>query len=321
MALIPDRPYIFLSYAWKDATEFADQLYKALTEAGFTVWMDRKCIPAGVDWDDALAEAIDRCAAFIYVMTPESVHGKSICRDELHMALDLDKPIIPLLLHEELSIPLRVRRRLYIRFVDGFSSGVETLSARLLELNVPAERPNPDPPPPKKPPKPKRPAPAQRPAVPSEQARVTELYSRLDRRSRQVVEALAVYGRPVPVEAVDFLLQPYVEHADSAPIFLRPGPGGTFDLSRDPCVHFDVEVRDDDSAEVALSVEGAPEGARRPAEPTCSCGTRAATPAVRARRAWPCASAAGASPRWRPSCARSPASRCSRPAAWWRSRV
>jgi len=40
--------------------------------------------------------------------------------------------------------------------------------------------------------------------------------------------------------------------ADAAPVFLSPGAGGTFDLSRDPCVGVDIEVRDDDSAEVEI---------------------------------------------------------------------
>jgi len=39
---------------------------------------------------------------------------------------------------------------------------------------------------------------------------------------------------------------------DSAPVFIRPGAGGTFDLERDPCVTFDVEVRDDDSTDVDI---------------------------------------------------------------------
>ncbi len=39
---------------------------------------------------------------------------------------------------------------------------------------------------------------------------------------------------------------------DSAPVFVHPGPGGTFDLERNPCVTFDVEVLDDDSADVTI---------------------------------------------------------------------
>jgi hypothetical protein len=40
--------------------------------------------------------------------------------------------------------------------------------------------------------------------------------------------------------------------ADAAPVFLSPGAGGTFDLSRDPCVGVDIEVRDDDSPDVEI---------------------------------------------------------------------
>jgi hypothetical protein len=50
--------------------------------------------------------------------------------------------------------------------------------------------------------------------------------------------------------------------ADAAPVFLRPGAGGTYDLERDPCVQFDIEVRDDDSTAVEIGPRGAlPEGA------------------------------------------------------------
>lgn len=50
--------------------------------------------------------------------------------------------------------------------------------------------------------------------------------------------------------------------ADSAPVFLRPGAGGTFDLTRDACVAFDAEVRDEDSPSVTIRARGElPEGA------------------------------------------------------------
>jgi hypothetical protein len=44
--------------------------------------------------------------------------------------------------------------------------------------------------------------------------------------------------------------------ADAAPIFLRPGAGGTYDLERDPCVRFPIEVRDDDSTMVSIGATG-----------------------------------------------------------------
>lgn len=42
----------------------------------------------------------------------------------------------------------------------------------------------------------------------------------------------------------------------TAPSFLRPGPGATFDLSRESCVRVDVEVRDEDSRQVTLAATG-----------------------------------------------------------------
>jgi hypothetical protein len=41
--------------------------------------------------------------------------------------------------------------------------------------------------------------------------------------------------------------------ANTAPVFLRPGAGGTYDLTRNPCVDFDIEVRDDDSTNVQIN--------------------------------------------------------------------
>jgi hypothetical protein len=52
--------------------------------------------------------------------------------------------------------------------------------------------------------------------------------------------------------------------ASDAPIFLQPvpGSGGVYDLSKDPCVALDVEVRDDDTAAVAIRAhEALPTGA------------------------------------------------------------
>ena len=46
--------------------------------------------------------------------------------------------------------------------------------------------------------------------------------------------------------------------SSAAPIFLQPTPGGggVFDLNRDPCVRFDLEVRDDDTADVVIRERG-----------------------------------------------------------------
>jgi tetratricopeptide (TPR) repeat protein len=50
---------------------------------------------------------------------------------------------------------------------------------------------------------------------------VGEAVNRLDGQARQVMQALAIYGRPVPQVAIDYLLQPYLPGVDSAPVFSR----------------------------------------------------------------------------------------------------
>lgn len=47
---------------------------------------------------------------------------------------------------------------------------------------------------------------------------VGEAFSRLDKNAQMVIQALAIFGRPVPSVAVDFLLQSYIRTPDSARI-------------------------------------------------------------------------------------------------------
>jgi tetratricopeptide (TPR) repeat protein len=53
------------------------------------------------------------------------------------------------------------------------------------------------------------------------EALVGEAFSRLDPIQERVMQALAVYGRPVPPAAVDYLLQPHQPGVDSSPVLSR----------------------------------------------------------------------------------------------------
>lgn len=82
-----------------------------------------------------------------------------------------------------------------------------------------------------------------------------EAFSRLDESARQVVQALAIYGRPVPPVAVDYLLQPYLPGLDSRPVLERLVK---LHLVRQKENHFDLHPVDRDYAcsQIALgSVE------------------------------------------------------------------
>ncbi len=50
---------------------------------------------------------------------------------------------------------------------------------------------------------------------------VGEAYSRLDRTAQMVMQALAIYARPVTAAAIDFLLQPYLTAVDAAATLSR----------------------------------------------------------------------------------------------------
>ena len=50
---------------------------------------------------------------------------------------------------------------------------------------------------------------------------VGEAFNRLDTNAQKVMQALAVYNRPVTPAAVDYLLAPHIPAMDSAPILQR----------------------------------------------------------------------------------------------------
>lgn len=66
---------------------------------GFDVWIDDR-IDYGDDWELAIFEGIDTCAAFVVVMTPDSYKSKWV-RRECNYAEKRDKPSFPVLLEGE----------------------------------------------------------------------------------------------------------------------------------------------------------------------------------------------------------------------------
>ncbi len=78
------KPHFFISYSAVDAEDFALQLYDKLLigPPGVPVWMDKHDIAPGQDWDEEILEAIRSCAGMIFVMTPDSVEGGSVCQQE-----------------------------------------------------------------------------------------------------------------------------------------------------------------------------------------------------------------------------------------------
>jgi formylglycine-generating enzyme required for sulfatase activity len=133
--------HIFISYARKDE-DFVLPLAANLKRRGVPLWIDQWNIPPGVDWDQAIEDALHECAQFLIVLSPASVASRTV-RGELLFALEVDKPIVPVL-YRECRIPLPLRATQYADFTSGDPENEDEIGKVLSVLCVP-EAPSPQP--------------------------------------------------------------------------------------------------------------------------------------------------------------------------------
>jgi len=86
---------VFISYARPDRP-YVEKLAEHLSGSRIPVWFDYE-LTAGDRWHQVIRNEIDRCAAFVVVMTPESEESDWVNR-EINRAEEKSKPIFPLLL-------------------------------------------------------------------------------------------------------------------------------------------------------------------------------------------------------------------------------
>ena len=86
---------IFISYSREDKT-YANKLVQALIKQGLPVWLDDQ-IDYGDKWPRVIEENLRKCQVFLLIMSPRS-HKSHWVNCELTLALELKKPIFPLLL-------------------------------------------------------------------------------------------------------------------------------------------------------------------------------------------------------------------------------
>lgn len=87
--------HLFISYSRRDK-DYARHLTDHLIENGFTVWIDSQ-IEYGDTWFNEIEEAIQACAAFLLLMSPEASKSEWV-QKEILLAKRDKKPIFPLLL-------------------------------------------------------------------------------------------------------------------------------------------------------------------------------------------------------------------------------
>ena len=102
-----DKPYIFVSYAHKDA-EAVLPVIEALQKQGFRIWFDQG-IEAGTEWPEFIAEHLDTADKVIVFMSNAAAESKN-CRREINYAIDINKePLVVYLEEVKLSSGLKLQ--------------------------------------------------------------------------------------------------------------------------------------------------------------------------------------------------------------------
>jgi hypothetical protein len=86
--------HIFLSHGSENRDE-ANALTRYLEERGLRVWIAPRDVRPGVDYSEALQQAIEGCAAFLVLVT-DKANKSPYVRVETEMAFSLHKPIFPI---------------------------------------------------------------------------------------------------------------------------------------------------------------------------------------------------------------------------------
>ena len=107
--------HVFVCYAREDEG-FVLKLAANLKARGVPVWLDQWDVPAGVDWDQAIDNAIYDCTKFLIVLSPAAISSREV-RGELRTALDENKAIVPVV-HQTCRIPRQLRTVNYVDFTS-----------------------------------------------------------------------------------------------------------------------------------------------------------------------------------------------------------
>ena len=101
--------YVLISYSSKDADK-ADRFCETLSADGVRTWMAPRDIPPGMQYGEAIMNAIRECACFV-VLISDSAQRSVFVSKELERAVSYRKPVIPVLLE---NTPLRGAFELFL---------------------------------------------------------------------------------------------------------------------------------------------------------------------------------------------------------------
>lgn len=107
----------FLSYSRTDE-QFALRFATDLRSLGISMWVDQLDIRPSEHWDRAIERAIRGCRCLVVILSPRAVASENVA-DEISFAIDVKKPIIPVMI-ETCDLPLRLNRMHLIDPTRGY---------------------------------------------------------------------------------------------------------------------------------------------------------------------------------------------------------
>jgi hypothetical protein len=130
---------VFISYSRKDLA-FVKRLAADLEARGLAVWLDKGDITPGAEWKAALENAVATCAAFILVLSPDSVKSPYV-QQELALAVAGKRPIFPVF-YRKTALPPQVEAQVgghqYLWFNrGGYADNFADLARGLVAQGVP----------------------------------------------------------------------------------------------------------------------------------------------------------------------------------------
>ena len=87
---------VFISYSRDDTQFVAGHLADALSELGYSVWIDRENIPGSTEWWSAITQSVANSGAVIVALSPSSCASTCVQR-ELEQARYHRRTIVPVL--------------------------------------------------------------------------------------------------------------------------------------------------------------------------------------------------------------------------------
>ena len=137
---------VFISYSRQNETA-AKTLADDIESLGHTVWFDQE-LSGGQVWWNQILEEIRECHVFVFAVSSDALNSVA-CKREFGYAADLDKPILPVVIADEVSANLLPPALSQIQLVDYRDHDRDTAFRLARAFNtLPSSNPLPDPLPP-----------------------------------------------------------------------------------------------------------------------------------------------------------------------------